>query len=57
MSGGQWGLSQAQGPTVCPPVPLAIFCDVFRAMKWGPEKWNQSSSYPVALQAMQRMGR
>ena len=43
-----------RGPTVCPPVLPAVFCDVFHAMKWGPEKQNQNSSYLAPQQAAQR---
>lgn len=58
--GGQAGrevFHKLRGPTVCPPVLPVVFCDVFHAMKWGPEKKNQNSSYLVPQRAAQRMGR
>lgn len=44
------------GPMVCPPVHMAVFCNVFRAMKWGPAKgkWNSYSVPQGATQGVER---
>ena len=31
------------GVPVCPPVLMAVFCDMFQATKWGPAKGNENS--------------